>query len=351
MTAEEPLLELEDVTVSYGNVRAVQNVSLDISEGEVLSILGPSGSGKSTLIRAIAGLEAVDSGHITLAGRSVSSESVQMRPQDRDIGMVFQNFALWPHKTVRENVAFPLAEDGTASTAVRERVSEVLSLVELDGYEDRYPGDLSGGQQQRVALARALAPDPSLLLLDECLSSLDARLKSRMLSELARIQSEIGVTTIYVTHNQQNAMQLADRIAVLRDGVLQQTGSPSGVYRSPVNEFVANFVGEINVLSCDELKRVFKHSVSGDTSKVGIRPEDLGLRQAAATDGAQLHVPDDPRWQTRGTVEEAVFLGDQTRYEVRIDDVVLTVIEHSRTQLDVGSLVQVEVDQSALIEV
>lgn len=351
MTTEDPLLELEDVTVCYDDVRAVRNVSLDVAEGEVLSVLGPSGSGKSTLIRAIAGLEAVDSGHITLAGRPVSSESVQMRPQDRDIGMVFQNFALWPHKTVHENVAFPLAEGETAASAVSERVSSVLSLVELDGYGDRYPGDLSGGQQQRVALARALAPDPSVLLLDECLSSLDARLKSRMLSELARIQSEIGVTTIYVTHNQQDAMRLADRIAVLRGGVLQQVGSPNEVYRSPTNEFVANFVGDINVLSCEELNRVFGHDVDGETSRVGIRPEDLSLRQAAATDGASLHVPDEHRWQTEGTVEETVFLGDQTRYQVRVDDVVLSVIAHARTRLEVGSSVRVEVDRSALIDI
>lgn len=351
MTTEPPLLELDDITVSYGDIRAVRNVSLDVPEGEILSVLGPSGSGKSTLIRAIAGLEAVDSGRVALAGDTVSSDSVQMRPQDRDIGMVFQNFALWPHKTVRENVAFPLVEDGTAAPAVRERVSEVLSLVELDGYEDRYPGDLSGGQQQRVALARALAPDPSLLLLDECLSSLDARLKSRMLSELDRIQSEVGVTTIYVTHNQQDAMQLADRIAVLRDGALQQAGSPSGVYRSPVNEFVANFVGEINVLSCDKLGRVFEYSVSGDTSRVGVRPAAISLGRVTATDGAQSDDADDPRGYTRGTVEESVFLGDHTRYEVRIDDSSLTVIEHSRTQLDVGSPVRVAVERSALIEI
>lgn len=351
MTTDKPLLELEDVTVSYGDVQAVQDVSIGITEGEVLSILGPSGSGKSTLIRAIAGLEAVDSGQITLAGRPVSSDSVQTRPQDRDVGMVFQNFALWPHKTVHENVSFPLAEDGTAATAVRERVSEILSLVELDGYEDRYPGDLSGGQQQRVALARALAPDPSLLLLDECLSSLDARLKNRMLSELDRIQSEIGVTTIYVTHNQQDAMQIADRIAVLRDGALQQVGSPSGVYRSPVNEFVAKFVGEINIFPPSELNRVFDYNVSSRTSKVGIRPEDLRLRHIAATDGDQRNMQPDQQKCTRGTIEEASFLGDQTRYEVRIDDVALTVIEHSRTQLNGGSPVQVEFDQSALIRI
>ena len=350
MTSNNPLLELEELTVSYGDVDAVRDVSIEIIEGEVLSIVGPSGSGKSTLIRAIAGLEAVDRGQVTLAGQPLSSNSVQVRPQARDIGMVFQNFALWPHKTVRENVAFPLTADGMAAASVRERVSEVLSLVELDGYEERHPGDLSGGQQQRVAVARALAPDPSLLLLDECFSSLDARLKNRMLSELDRIQSEIGVTTVYVTHDQQDAMQIADRIAVLRDGTLQQVGSPVDVYRTPENGFVANFVGEINALSTNALAQAFGHRVSSRLSEVGIRPEDFRLLPVAATDGDRQSVAPDQKKRTRGTITEASFLGDQTRYEVRVDDVSLTVVEHSRKQFDEGSPVQVEFDRSALVE-
>ncbi len=350
MTTRNSILELTDVTVSYGDVEVVRDVSIDITESEVLSIVGPSGSGKSTLMRAIAGLEPVAGGQIALAERPVSSDSIQMRPQDRDVGMVFQNFALWPHKTVRENVSFPLVATGTQRADARARVAEVLSLVELDGYEDRYPGDLSGGQRQRVALARALAPDPSLLLLDEPLSSLDAQLKRHLLSELDRIQSEVGVTTIYVTHDQHAAMQIADRIAILRDGQLQQVGSPRDVYRSPVNEFVATFVGELNAFSPAILTRVFGHGDVDQAARVGIRPEDFRLQPVAATDGDRQLAHSDRDTRARGTVERATFLGDRTRYEVRIDGVSLTVVEHSRTQYDEDSPVLVEFDRADVIE-
>src|SRR5438034_6696152 len=238
------LVTLANVHKAYGRVVALNDLSLDIAEGEFLTILGPSGSGKTTTLMLIAGFERPTRGEIFIRGESV----VARPPEKRDIGMVFQSYALFPHMTVFDNVAFPLRARRLAARAVAGRVSEALAVVRLPGLQDRYPRQLSGGQQQRVALARSLVYRPSLLLMDEPLGALDRKLREEMQSELKTIQRELGVTTLYVTHDQQEALALSDRIAVMNAGDLVQVGAPLELYERPATDFVAGFLGDVNLV-------------------------------------------------------------------------------------------------------
>lgn len=233
-------VELERVTKRFGRVVAVNNVSLEVPDGRFYVLLGPSGSGKTTLLYLVAGIYKPTSGRILFGGRDVT----RMPPSERNVGLVFQNYALYPHMTVYDNIAFPLRLRKDASKgSVDSRVREVAKLLRIEELLDRYPSQLSGGQQQRVALARALVKEPSVLLLDEPLSNLDALLRVHIRSELKRLQRELGITAIYVTHDQSEAMALADRIVVLNTGVVQQVGSPDEIYENPRNVFVASFIG------------------------------------------------------------------------------------------------------------
>jgi multiple sugar transport system ATP-binding protein len=288
-------LTLDNVTKIFteddGNeIVAVDDVSIDIDDGEFLVLVGPSGCGKSTTLRMIAGLETVTSGEITLNGRPLTNK----QPADRNIAMVFQSYALYPHMTVRENMSFGLEESTDMSddaiTATVEETAEMMGIGEL---LDRKPADLSGGQQQRVALGRAIVRDPEAFLMDEPLSNLDAKLRSTMRTELQRLQAELGVTTVYVTHDQTEAMTMGDRIAILNDGVLQQVGTPLECYHTPTNRFVAGFIGDpsMNFFETDRsdgtlvadqfeyaLTETQQDAVSGsDRVVLGIRPEDIAV--------------------------------------------------------------------------
>ena len=236
-------LSVEGVTKRFGEVVALDDVSLAVAEGELLTILGPSGSGKTTLLKVVAGFETPDAGTVRVDGVEITA----LPPARRDIGMVFQNYALFPHLTVKGNVAFPLEMRNVARAEIERRVGEALALVELAGYEARLPRQLSGGQQQRVALARAIVFNPRLLLLDEPFGALDRKLRETMQLEVRRLQRRLGLTTIFITHDQEEALVLSDRIAVMNKGTIQQIATTTEIYERPANDFVADFVGESNI--------------------------------------------------------------------------------------------------------
>ena len=288
-----PDISVRGLTKRYGDVVAVDGVDLDIAAGEFFTMLGPSGSGKTTTLRMIAGFEMPDEGTIELAGEDVS----KLPAYDRPVNTVFQDYALFPHMTVQENVEYGLRVKRVAKNERRERAGEALALVRLDALARRKPSQLSGGQRQRVAVARALVNRPGVLLLDEPLGALDLKLRQEMQIELKHIQQTVGITFIYVTHDQEEALSMSDRLAVFNAGQIEQIGSPAEVYERPASAFVANFVGTSNVL--------------GDGRAV--RPEKLRLE---SLDYASL-----PGEQSRlGTIEDVVYLGPITRYVVRLED-------------------------------
>jgi thiamine transport system ATP-binding protein len=301
-------LELEGVTRRFGATTAVDDVSLTVQDGEFFTLVGPSGCGKTTTLRLIAGFESPDGGDVRFGDASMTG----VPPEDRDFGIVFQNYALFPHMTVGENVAYGLQfrdpPDGQSSD---ERVAELLELVDLEGFEDRDPDALSGGQQQRVALARALAPGPSVLLLDEPMSALDARLRERLRVQVKQIQSELDITTVYVTHDQEEALSISDRVAVLNAGQVEQVGTPEAVYRSPASRFVAEFVGDNNV---------FAGGTPVEAEGSSVRIDDVEFEVSEPLDGrTTLCVrPENLRFdceqnQFDVVVESAEFLGDAYR--------------------------------------
>ena len=284
-----------DVQLAYGATPVLRDVSIDIAPGEFFALLGPSGSGKSTLLRLVAGFVQAQAGRILVGDRDVTA----VPPWKRDVGMVFQNYALWPHMTVAQNVAFGLEERRRPRDEIRAKVAAALDLVGLAGYGERRPGQLSGGQQQRVALARTLAVEPQVLLLDEPLSNLDAKLRVQMRRELKRLHERLGITTIFVTHDQEEAMTICDRIAVLDQGVIQQVGTPLELYDRPANRFVAQFVGSVNLLARDGRQLAF-------------RPHAVSFQEVAG-DALRLE----------GVIEASEFLGEFVRYDVRVGDEVV----------------------------
>ncbi|QKY16093.1 ABC transporter ATP-binding protein [Halorubrum sp. CBA1229] len=242
----DPVLSLSDVTKEFGPETAVDGVSLDVEPGELLTFLGPSGCGKTTTLRTIAGLEEPTEGEITLGGETVAGDGGFVAPEQRDVGIVFQNFALFPHLTVRENIAFGLSDADEAATAAR--VDELLDLVDMPEHGEKTPDQLSGGQKQRVALARSLAPEPEVLLLDEPFSNLDVRLRVEMREEVRQILKEAGVTAVSVTHDQEEALSISDRVAVMNEGKIEQVGRPEQVFERPESKFVASFLGRASFL-------------------------------------------------------------------------------------------------------
>jgi putative spermidine/putrescine transport system ATP-binding protein len=291
----QPAIRLTGLTKSFGSVNAVSGVDLDIAPGEFFSMLGPSGSGKTTVLRMIAGFETPTSGTVELFGKDVTKDA----PFDRDVNTVFQDYALFPHMSVLENVAYGLRVRGV-KTADREAAArDALALVRLEGYGDRKPTQLSGGQRQRVALARALVVEPKVLLLDEPLGALDLKLREQMQVELKEIQRRLGITFIFVTHDQEEALTLSDRIAVFNEGGIVQLGDAEDVYRRPRTPFVANFVGTSAVFTADEAK-----SVLGHTGACAIRPEHMEIVRGKAPAGTI---------SLSGTVAETIFLGAATR--------------------------------------
>ncbi|MBR1496133.1 MAG: ABC transporter ATP-binding protein [Oscillospiraceae bacterium] len=281
------LISIDHVTKSFGNVEVLRDFSAEFRDGEFITLLGPSGCGKTTILRIIAGFEKPSSGEVRIDGRTVSSPGVFVPPEERGIGMVFQSYAVWPHMNVFNNVAYPLRIRNTPQAELRRRVEEILEAVHLDGYAERMPAQLSGGQQQRVALGRALVAESKLLLLDEPLSNLDAKLRESMRYEIKEIQKKLGITVVFVTHDRLEAMTMSDRVFILNGGVIQQTGSPIDIYRHPVNPFVANFMGEVNflrgkagggkiTLADTDCSLPYSGPLSGDVV-VAIRPENLRL--------------------------------------------------------------------------
>ena len=271
-------IRVECVSKHFGEFKAVDDVSLDVETGSLVALLGPSGSGKSTLLRLIAGLEGSDTGRIWITGEEATERSVQ----DRQVGFVFQHFALFKHRTVRQNVAFGLELRRWKRDAIKRRVDELLDLVQLKGYGNRFPSQLSGGQRQRVALARALAVQPRVLLLDEPFSALDAKVRKELRAWLRNLHDEMHVTTVIVTHDQEEAMEVADRIVVMNEGRIEQIGSPAEIYDQPATPFVMSFVGAVNVLPRAALQgedaapaRASSNPGKADAEAVFIRPHDV----------------------------------------------------------------------------
>jgi spermidine/putrescine transport system ATP-binding protein len=317
-------VRLVDVVKRFGDVAAVDHIDLEVHDGEFFSLLGPSGCGKTTTLRMIGGFEEPTSGLIELQGEDVT----WLPPFKRNVNTVFQNYALFPHLTIYENVAFGLRRKSVPDREVKNRVTEMLALVELPGYEGRKPTQISGGQAQRVALARALINRPAVLLLDEPLGALDLKLRKQMQVELKRIQQEVGITFIYVTHDQEEAMTMSDRIAVMNRGRYEQLGDPESLYERPSTPFVAGFLGVSNLLpgavqgkderyatvmlADDTLIRAPTALVDGRTDiSVGVRPEKIRLREPAETDPTPAG-----HNQLRGVVRDASYIGVSTQYQV-----------------------------------
>lgn len=311
-------LEIKKAVKQYKDFRAVDEVDIKVEPGEFFTLLGPSGCGKTTLLRMIAGFNSIDGGEIYFNGKLIN----HVVPHKRNIGMVFQNYAIFPHLTVMENVAYGLKERKCAKSEIQTRVDEALDMVKMQEYRDRQPSQLSGGQQQRIALARAIVIRPDILLMDEPLSNLDAKLRVEMRTTIKRLQNSLGITTIYVTHDQEEALAVSDRIAVMNQGKVQQIGVPEDIYTSPGNTFVANFIGTSNFLS-GSLKQE-----SGDTYRLQIDGYSVPVTTKLPYEGAvQISVrPGD--FQIRSKGEEGLparivmrtFLGESTLYFARLQD-------------------------------
>ncbi len=330
----------ENVTKRYGDVIAVCDVSFEIEAGKLVTLLGPSGCGKTTTLRLIAGLERVSGGKILIGDEDVT----RLPATDRDVTMVFQSYALFPHMSVAENVSYGLRVSGLPAVDVREQAEEGLKLVGLSGYGDRLPSELSGGQQQRVAVARALVLEPQVLLFDEPLSNLDAKLRRQVREEIRELQQTLGVTSIYVTHDQQEALAVSDRIVVMNQAVIAQDGSPREIYEHPADKFVANFIGDANLVEAklesydDDLARVKlgpvelslprRGNVEG-VVKVAIRPE------AILVNGSEIQQPG-----LEGTVSKSTYLGNHVEYSINTEIGELFVVAPDISRMaDVGSTV------------
>ncbi len=320
------LLEIQNVTRRFGDFTAVDGVSIDIEAGEFFTLLGPSGCGKTTLLRMIAGFDLPDGGRIVLNGQDLADRA----PEERPVRTVFQSYALFPHMTVEGNIAFPLQMAKTPAGAIPGKVAEALEDVRLTGFGKRYPHELSGGQKQRVAIGRALVTHPAVLLLDEPLAALDAKLREEMQIELINLQKEVGITFVYVTHDQTEALALSHRIAVMNKGRVEQIDEPSRIYSFPTSRFVADFIGTCNLLegpivansggivtiAVDRLGQVRVAAAAPSAALVAgaiaLRPEKIRVQAAAASSAAA----DSPDNHFRGTVTEYLYLGDVTVYIV-----------------------------------
>ena len=335
MTDKAPIIEIRNVTKRFGKVAAVDNVSLDIRGGEFFVLLGPSGCGKTTLLRMIAGFEVPTSGQIIIDGQDMAG----IPPNKRPVNMVFQSYAVFPHMSVADNVGYGLKIAGVGRAERDERVREALGLVKLDGFEERRPDQMSGGQRQRVALARSLVMRPKVLLLDEPLSALDAKLRAQMQFELSDLQDQVGITFVTVTHDQDEALSMASRIAVINKGEVAQLATPSDLYEFPANRFVADFVGSVNIfegklildepdkaaVDCPGLGKVYlNHGVTGPHGAdvwVALRPEKMYLHVPGEGRAVRAAAQDAPEGYNfaRGVIKGMSYLGDITLFEIKLD--------------------------------
>ena len=315
----EPFLSIRHVRKDYGATTVVKDFNLDVDAGEFVSFLGPSGCGKTTVLRMVAGFEEPSAGAIVVAGRDIT----RLRPNQRNVGMVFQAYALFPNLTVASNIAFGLKVAGMGKAEADARVAEMLSIIKLPEFGNRFPYQLSGGQQQRVALARALAPKPKLLLLDEPLSALDAKVRVALRDEIRSIQKSLGITTVFVTHDQEEALSISDRIVVMYGGIAEQVGTPFEIYNRPATRFVASFVGTLNILDGtvtepaqgtvrigqDEIRlgRAVEGRLAGQAVSIALRPEAISLGGGADRTGA-----------LSGRISDVSFLGSVIRVRVAV---------------------------------
>lgn len=325
-----PILELRDVNKKYGLVQAVDGVSFELPRGEFLSLLGPSGSGKTTTLQMIAGLVRVSGGEILLDGQSINA----LPPYKRDIGVVFQNYALFPHLTVAQNIAFPLEMRGFTSSDINRRVLDALKLVDLPNYGNRYPRELSGGQQQRVALARAFVFEPKLLLMDEPLGALDKKLREYMQVEIKRLHERLGATVIYVTHDQDEALVMSNRIAVFNNGKIEQIASPDEIYNRPATRFVAEFVGETNIFTAKNFGPIDNNirlksatvefhvpntsSLNEKDILVSIRPERVKIEIRKNSIALEN--------QINGFIVEVIYMGRIIKYTIQSEDNLVSIV-------------------------
>ncbi|MBI3067752.1 MAG: ABC transporter ATP-binding protein [Betaproteobacteria bacterium] len=351
-------LTVAGLSKAFGDARAVADLDLKVGEGEMLVLVGPSGCGKTTTLRCIAGLERPTAGRITIGNRVVTEidQGVFVPPEKREIGMVFQSYAVWPHMTVYDNVAYPLKAIGVLRGEIHDRVMKTLRLVQLETLADRYSSQISGGQQQRVALARSLVAEPKLLLFDEPLSNLDANLRLQMRVEIKELQKRLGFTSVYVTHDQTEAMAIADRIAVMDRGMVRQVGSPRAIYDRPANTFVAGFMGTTNLLEGSVQEVTDAEAVVRTSGGITLRA--IGARGAAR--GATVHVSIRPEalqlcplekpaaaanvWPA--TVALSTFLGDSVLYRLEVAGHTFEVHGPSTEVFEVGSKVTLAVEPS-----
>jgi sulfate/thiosulfate transport system ATP-binding protein len=315
-------IAVENVSKDFGNFRAVDGVSLDIESGALVALLGPSGSGKSTLLRLIAGLELPDAGKIWLTGTDATYQSVQ----ERNIGFVFQHYALFKHMTIRQNIAFGLDIRKKDPQKTKTRVEDLLELVQLSGLGDRYPSQLSGGQRQRVALARALAVEPRVLLLDEPFGALDAKVRKDLRAWLRRLHDEVHVTTVFVTHDQEEAMEVSDKVVVMNKGKIEQTGTPAQIYDHPATAFVMSFIGPVNVLNSNS--GIFQsNGFDSNNPQIFLRPQDITIETTSG------HTPHSPG--VEATVNRIIHLGWEIQVELILANEKDIIMAHlSRERFD-----------------
>ncbi len=356
-------IEVQELTKRFGKLEVVSHVSFALEEGELFTLLGPSGCGKTTLLRLIAGFNQVDEGRVLFDGCVVNN----LPPHERGIGMVFQNYALWPHMTVFDNVAYGLRLRRLPQDEIAQRIEAVLEKVKLTGLGDRYPGQLSGGQQQRVALARALVLNPRILLLDEPLSNLDAKIRIQVRAEIRKLQRELGITTVYVTHDQEEALTLSDRIAVFNQGRMLQVGPPRSLYERPESRFVADFIGINNLLEgtvlvddgvadarrCLRVKTalgelcalVNENLTPGSRCVLSVRPENIDLDVP----------PGSGRNQARGVIAFSAYLGHTLRYDVDLGQGIVFKVDvrdpWHHEQLSAGTSVMVSFEASSTVAI
>jgi iron(III) transport system ATP-binding protein len=347
------VLQLKNLTKQFGNSVAVNRINLDVADGELIALLGPSGCGKTTTLRMIAGFLPPDDGQILVDDKVISSPKRTLPPEQRNMSMIFQSYAIWPHKTVFENVAFGLQLRRIAKGEIHLRVKRALEITYLDRLADRYPSQLSGGQQQRVALARAIVIEPQILLLDEPLSNLDASLRDGMRSEIRRIHDETGLTTIYVTHDQSEALVLADRIVVMSNGDIQQAGTPEEIYERPQTKFVAQFIGRCNVvpgvlLSNEDVdvKGVILQAsdrvagtVVGESITLSIRPHAIAIN---AVDDVVYHNHTN---SFNAAIEQHAYFGEFREYQVHLEhsELRLTVVTPPHIEFLTGAHVVIQI--------
>lgn len=348
-------LSIQNVTKYYKDFKAVDDVSLEVHKGEFLTILGPSGSGKSTLLNMIAGFEDLNNGTILLNDENIAKK----KPYERNIGMVFQNYALFPHMTIDDNIAYPLRRRKVNKKEIEKRVDEVLKIIKLEEHKNKYPNQLSGGQQQRVALARAIVFNPPLLLLDEPLGALDKQLRQQMQLEIKNIQKSVGITTISVTHDQEEALTMSDRICVMNNGKIEQVDTPTNIYQYPKNYFVAKFIGEINLLEGSLVEnnngKVTVKLLNDNVAEVHVENQEQALGKevyvAVRPENLQFSNENSPRTNTiEAQVLEKIYLGESILVRLltsQNEEVKIKVHSSLSNSITIGETRTLEWDKSA----